>query len=108
MSATINGNNIALTRGDTLRLEVEILDESGEIYTPGAGDVVRFAMKRFYSDAAVTLEKIITDGVLLIEPADTKGLPFGTYFYDIQLTTAAGVVDTFIPRATFEILSEVD
>lgn len=110
MAFTIEGNTITLTRGDTLKAVVTPKYKDGEDYVPAAGDVIRFALKRRYSDADVLIEKEIpTDTFLLhLEPNDTKALDFGRYVYDIELTYANGDVDTFIDRATFIISEEVD
>ena len=47
-----------------------------------------------------------------LNPEDTEGMDFGTYYYDVQLTTAGGDVDTYIPEtgkvAEFIIEKEVD
>ena len=86
------------------------MDEMGETYTPTASDVIRFAMKRRYKDSECLINKIIPNGslTLQIDPADTKPLQFGKeYVYDIQLTTAGGVVDTFI-SGTIYLSEEVD
>lgn len=109
MSATINGTSISLTRGDTLQIQISITDASGERYSPAEGDVIRFAMKQRYSDPTPILVKTIPNEtlILLINPEDTKSLSYGAYKYDIELTTATGIVDTFIPRADFKILEEV-
>ena len=106
----INGNNISLTRGDTLYITISIF-KNGEPYVPVEGDVIRFAMKAKYKDPdekILILKDIPTDTLLLkIEPEDTKELPFAkTYVYDIQLTNDEGDVDTFIV-GTFTITEEV-
>jgi hypothetical protein len=108
MSASINGENISLTRGDSLILHVNIM-QNEEPYVPREGDVVRFALKKKSSDEeCLILKDIDTETLqLIIEPDDTKNLPYGTYRYDIELTTAAGFVDTFIGPANFKITEEV-
>lgn len=107
---TIKGNDITLTRGDTLYIKVNIF-RNGEPYIPQEGEIIRFAMKRSYKDPDenVIILKIIPNDtmVLKIEPNDTKQLPFGkTYVYDIELTDTNGDVDTFI-KGTFTIGEEV-
>lgn len=104
----ISGNNITLTRGDTLQLKVEMFN-GGTEYTPQAGDVVRFALKKDYGDANPILNITIPNAtqVLTIEPTDTKTLEFGQYVYDIEITKADGTVDTFIYEAAFTIAPEV-
>ena len=100
-----------LTRGDTFKAEVTITDKDGNPYEPQPGDSVRFAVKKNYTDpdTDVLIVKIIpTDTmILLLKPSDTKKLAFGNYVYDIQLTTAAGEVDTFITKASFTLTEEV-
>lgn len=95
---SINGNNITLTKGDTLRLTVGITNSDGTAYTPAEGDVIRFAAKRNYNDGTVVIRKTIPNDTLLLHlaPSDTKTLPVREYVYDIQLTYANGDVDTFI------------
>lgn len=72
----ISKNNIILTRGDTLVTSVTIYDESGEIYTPGKDDVVRFALKKNYNDETPIILKVIPSDtmVLRLESSDTKQL----------------------------------
>lgn len=101
--------DIMLTRGDSLLLTVEMFTVNREPYIPEEGDTVRFAMKRYYSDSECLVEKNIPTDTLLLEllPTDTKSLPMGAeYVYDIQLTTAAGKVDTFL-KGKIKIDSEV-
>lgn len=117
MSHSLNGNKIKLTRGDTLRLRVDIKID-GEVYTPQLGDKVRFALKRsamssdrsrFMDNTPLIKKDIpINTMILELEPKDTKNLGFGKYVYDVQITFADGTVDTFITKETFEITEEVD
>lgn len=108
---TVKKTSITLTRGDTFKAQISITDKDGNPYEIQEGDSVRFAMKKGYldSDADVLLViNIPTDTLILtINPEDTKELPFGNYVYDIQLTTAAGEVDTFITKATLTLTEEV-
>lgn len=99
MGYSINNKTkkISLVRGDTLRLQVEILIND-EVYTPQSGDKVRFAMKQSYTSSRVLINKDIPiDSLILhLEPEDTKKCSFGNYVYDIEITFANGDVDTFI------------
>ena len=105
----LTGNNIILTRGDTLKLSVALYNADGTEYTPQAGDVIRFAMKKDYTDANPILNITIPNAtqILTIDPVDTKTLEFGQYVYDIEITKADGTVDTFISEAAFTIAPEV-
>lgn len=107
---TVNGNDIFLTRGDTLHIKINMF-KNGEPYIPVEGDVIRFAMKKSYKDPdedVIVLKTIPIDSLILtLEPQDTKQLPFGkTYVYDIELTDTNGDVDTFI-NGTLTIGEEV-
>ena len=44
---------------------------------------------------------------LKLEPEDTKGLKFGSYYYDVEVTLSDGRVDTVINNAPFIVLPEV-
>ena len=109
MGYSINNKNkkISLVRGDTLRMQVEILVDD-EIYTPVSGDKVRFAMKQSYASSKVLIDKTIPIDTLILklDPSDTKKYAFGTYVYDIEITFSNGDVDTFI-RGEIELLPEV-
>lgn len=108
MSASISGNNISLTRGDTLYLTVQ-MTKNGEIYTPVEGERVRFAMKKKIDDAEPLILKDIPIETMILKlvPEDTKALTYGSYKYDIEYTSVDGDVDTFIGPANFTITEEV-
>ena len=117
MSVTISGTTIRMTRGDTLVAKVGIM-HGDEPYTPGDGDVVRFALKSSalnatrtdYADAEPLFVKTIPNDTLTLQldPMDTKRLGFGDYVYDIQITFSDGRIDTFITEAKLILLPEVD
>ena len=111
----VNGTDIELTRGDSFYCQLTV-KQGEDPYVFQEGDSLRFALKRKlmtpggkeYVDAeALITKEIPTDTLILsLAPADTKGLAFGSYDYDIQLTFADGAVDTFI-NGTFQITPEV-
>lgn len=110
MSHRITGNDIELTRGDSLLLQLAIR-KNGLDYTPSEGSEIRFAMKERYKDPdsyVKILKNIPIDTLRFsINPEDTKKLIMKkTYVYDIQLTDEAGNVDTFI-KGNFTIGEEV-
>ena len=106
----IRDTKITMTRGDTLKAAVTMINSDGSTYTPVQGDVVRFAMKKNYLDVETLVYKVIPNETmtLVLDPSDTKELPFGAYVYDIQITYASGEVDTFIDRAIIELTEEVE
>lgn len=115
-------NKITLTRGDTARATVAIMEKAGECdlvpYVPQEGDVITFAVKRneyigvrytHLKDAEPLIKKTVPIDTMTLEltPEDTKDLGFGTYLYDIEITMADGTVDTFIEDALLDITTEV-
>lgn len=107
----INGTTIKLTKGNTLLIQIEMEDSEGNAYIPAEGDEIRFAMKQKYSDEETLIYKEIpTESLILkLDPEDTKSLKApASYVYDIQLTTAAGIVDTFIAKAKLTLTEEVE
>lgn len=109
----VKGTTISMTRSDTLMVKIGIKNKAtGEEYIPVAGDRIRFAMNTdFKYQEPVTpliLKEIPIDTMMLVlEPDDTKDLEYGTYKYDIELTTEDGIVDTFITEASFKLMKEV-
>lgn len=108
----IEGNRITMVRGDTAKITVDITDTDGTPYVPLAGDSIRFAVKRRYTDSQVLILKEIPNATLFfsIDPDDTKRLKMGEqgkYVYDVEITRADGTVDTFI-RGQLWLLEEVD
>lgn len=116
MSSLIKKNTITLTRGDTLRVKIDLFKDD-EPYTPVEGDTVRFALKNtdktpdgteYIDTEPLILKDIpISTMVLEIEPEDTKDLGFKTYVYDMEITFGDGTVDTFITEAPFNLTGEV-
>ncbi len=117
MAWKIEGTTITLTRGDSFPLQVNI-KVNNEPYTPINGDIIRFKLKRNLMDSKRTkyldekplICKQIPSDTMLLEliPNDTKGLNFGEYVYDWEITFATtGRVYTFINNAIFNIAPEV-
>lgn len=107
----ISGTTITMTRGDSLVVLLALENEDGTVYEPNEGDYIRFAMKKSFDDSVppILVKEIPTDTMtLVLDPEDTKQLRYGQYRYDIQITTADGLVDTFIDRAVLAITEEVD
>lgn len=112
----VSGTQIQMTRGDTLRVRVNITLD-GEAYTPEEGDSIAFYLKHSafnimrtdYKDPEPLVTKAvpISTMVLTLDPEDTKPLDFGDYVYDLELTFANGTVDTFINNASLTLEPEV-
>lgn len=109
--------DIAITRGDTGKVRVEVIVDD-EHYDPKPGDIVRFSLKKnvfsgekykHYVDPEPLIEKIIPNDTLVleIEPEDTKPYDFGLYAYNLELIWEDGTVDTFV-KAKFRITEETN
>ena len=110
MSYSVTNTSIRLTRGDTLKLKINIFSSDGSAYTPKDTDVIRFAMKKGYDDTTPLILKTIPNNTLILQldPDDTKPLDFGKYVYDVELTNEFGEVDTFITKASIRLTEEVE
>lgn len=97
-----------MTRGDTESITVSI---HGGAFV--AGDTVELTVRRSPNAAEKKIHKVVTeftdDGKAIIPfyPADTGGMQFGQYVYDVQVTFADGTVCTIIKPSLFEITAEV-
>lgn len=106
----VNDNGtIRLTRGDTARLEITIVNSiDGDEYQLSAEDSLTLTIKKSVKDAEPLVKKELQgENVFHIKPEDTAELSFRKYFYDVQLTRANGDVYTVIVPTTFEIMKEV-
>lgn len=110
---SINGTQINLTRGDTARFNVDIVDENGSPFTFSIGDRLTLTVKKTTTDPNVLFqivnEKDATNSIEVfhIEPSHTSPMDFGSYKYDIQLTLVSGDNYTIIPPSTILITEEV-
>lgn len=104
---TVQNNNISLIRGDSGAFGISITDTNGNPVELTDGDVLTFTLRRTPRSPTIVLQKIIAGGELDIKPADTEGLTFGAYVYDIELKRADGYVDTVIPPHEFLLMEEV-
>lgn len=106
----VQGNNIHLTRGDTMFLEIQLTNENGNEYTPAETDRVFFRVKRNANAKEVLISKEIpTDSMVLqLDEADTKDMKFGTYYYEVELVTGDNYHFTAIADAEFELTTELE
>lgn len=85
---------IKATRGDTIALAFQRKDQNGEVIMD-APTAMYFTMKETYNTMPYVVQKTLADmemdaeGVwhLVIEPEDTQNLAYGTYAFDIEVTT---------------------
>ena len=109
MSVKVKKTKITMTRGDTAKIDISLVNDNGVIYTPVEGDVIRFAAKKSYTDEqpCILIDIPIETCELHIKPEDTKNLEQPcNLVYDIEITFKDGTVDTFI-KGELKIEEEV-
>lgn len=103
----IIGTEIHIIRGDTGVFTLDVKTAQGQAYDYSA-DTVLFTVKRNTFDREPLIQKTVVYGEnITILPSDCANLSYGTYYYDVQLTTAGGIVDTIIPPSKFIVEQEV-
>lgn len=104
-----DNGRISLTRGDSARLNVSIINDVTKTeYTISENDVLKLTLKKSIKDSVPALQKEIRgSSMFYIRPDDTSRLDFGKYKYDVEITTSTGDVYTVIGPSEFEILQEV-
>lgn len=102
----IANNKISITRGDTGIFTLDI--KNGATAYDYTNDTVLFTVKRdtYTTDALIQKTVVYGENVTIL-PEDTAGLDYGEYVYDVQVTTAGGLVDTVITPSKFVVLPEV-
>ena len=104
---TCVNNNISITRGDSAIFALSIKKDDGSPYEIAEGDTVIFTVKKSTFDTKIITQKKVVDGVVRLNPDDTKDLEYGTYYYDVELTQADGFVSTVISPHKFIVEQEV-
>lgn len=104
----VNGTNLTMIQGDSESLTIGRKDASGNLLPFAEGDTVYFTVKESPLVVEKVFQKAITtfvDGkaIIEIEPEDTKTIAIQSYFYDIQLNTAAGKVTTLVKPSKLTI-----
>lgn len=108
---SLKGNEITMTRSDSLILKLKLFNKDGTDYVPVEGDYIRFAMSTGYlGDTNYILQaekEIPIDTMTLeLEPEVTHDLAYVKYNYDIEITHVDGRVDTVI-SSTLKLVKEV-
>lgn len=83
-----------IVRGDTGAFKFQRLNADGEPIT-STPDAMYFTVKKTFSTNTYVLQKTLSDMTLgeddcwhfVLEPNDTASLGYGTYVYDIEVTT---------------------
>jgi hypothetical protein len=107
----IIGKNVVMTRGDSETLTVRRFDKDGNVpFEPG--DELTLTLRETVTSPTVSLSKTVTEftdgkAIFAFAPADTRGLSFRTYVYDIQLTESDDTVTTIVTASNWNITAEV-
>ena len=102
----IANKTITITRGDTGVFTLDI-NAGGQSYDY-SNDQVLFTVKRNVNTSEIIFQKTVEYGQsVVIEPECTSSLSYGTYTYDVQVTTQNGVVNTVITPHPFIVAPEV-
>ena len=107
MMLSVQGSDIQITRGDTAYFNIEITQADGSLYTRVDGDKLIFTVKRSYNSDFEYIQKELEGLAIVLAPEDTNELDYGTYWYDVQLTTSDNSVYTVVGPARFIIREEV-
>ena len=100
-------NVISMTRGDTVNFTLTIKDGEGNDYDY-SDDTVLFTLKRSVNTTDIICQKEVHYGEdIVITHEDTAGIPYGDYWYDVQISNEAGAVATVIPPTKFRVKTEV-
>lgn len=100
-------NNITLTRGDTAKIYLTVVDSEGDEYDY-SNDLTQLTVKRNTVTEDIIFQKTFTGTLITIEPEDTKDLRYTDLKYDVQLITSSDEVYTVIPPRLFTIAEEVN
>ena len=103
----INGNTITMTKGNTLCVQLTLLNkQTGDPYVYQSGDEIEFEMrKQPFDENDPVLVKSIDPEILQLKlnPSDTEELPCHEYEYRMTLTYGNGDKDSFITGARLSL-----
>ncbi len=99
----VTNGNIYHTRGDTATLTIALQDEQGEEITDYTAVL---SVKKRLKDVEYLFQAPVENGTVHISHDMTQGLPYGDYFYDIEVHTSLGDVETIGP-AEYHLLADV-
>ena len=97
--------DLEFPRGDTKTFKFKIKDNNGVELELSNTDKLFFTAKKSHTSTDIAFQKTLGNGIELgtdgyyhvtINSDDTAELNYGTYGYDIELKTEAGIVKTLI------------
>ena len=93
--------NISLARGYSVDIPVQVRRASGADYAMLPGDTLMFTVKNAPGAQTTLIQKVVSEPVIPLVPADTTALNYGTYFYDLVLIGGAGWTETILGPCSF-------
>lgn len=102
-------NTIRITKGDSLSVGIELIDEDGYDYKPELTDTILFTVKKSALATDILIQKQIDPETLIIDfiESDTRNLAFGDYKYEVEVVTESDDHYTVIKNAPFIIMEEL-
>jgi hypothetical protein len=93
--------NISMARGYPVDIPVQVRRASGADYTMIPGDTLMFTVKNAPGAQTTLIQKVVSEPVIPLVPADTTALNYGTYFYDLVLIGGGGWTETILGPCSF-------
>ena len=104
----ITGSTITMNRSDSVFITVTVRTAQGEVYELQEGDKLTFSAKKKATDSDYAIApKLLNGNVLEITSLDTEHLAFGTYIYDVVLTTKSGYTTTIVEPSNLVIKESI-
>jgi hypothetical protein len=99
-------NTMTIVKKDTASFDVAL-----ENYSLDSGDTVTFTVAKELEQETPDLQIVVADfidGVAMVAiTSEDSNLEVGTYYYDIQVNTRDGRVDTIVGPAKFKVIGGV-
>ena len=97
-------NEIHLTRGDSAKFRVNLINKDGTAYTMDVEDRLVFSIR---NEQMVVYNEVFNSPEIELFPSDTASLTCQPYRYEIELHTGTGEVYTVIGWELFVLEREV-
>ena len=105
--------SINLIRGTNKTIQIDVRSGDGTVYAIGESEVIRFGVKKTPDDTEYVYKKDLTAinfendiYTFTIDAADTIGLDFGRYYYDVGLQSGAAYYN-IIECSEFNIMHNI-
>lgn len=103
----VKDSNIILTRGDSASLKIDIKDADDKDFIFTQDFTITFTVKKYCESKFNLIQKTLSNSnAFELTPEDTNNLPFGEYYYDVEMKTDNKVYTVITPHK-FIIKEEV-